>query len=71
MKNLIPPVNEYTFHIYFIDSRDENFIMDASFSISAPHYEAAVAHALAHGHQIVRSAEKESGRILFMRLNKA
>jgi hypothetical protein len=71
MKNFVPTVNNYTLHIYFIDSCDETFIMEVKFSTSAPHYEAAVAQALAHGQQVLRDAEEQYDRTLFMRVCKA
>ena len=71
MKNFTPTVNNYTFNIYFIDPHDETFIMEVKFSTTAPHYEAAVAQALAHGQQILRDAEEKNGRYLFMRSCKA
>lgn len=71
MKNFTPTVNNYTFYIQFIDFCDETFAMEVKFSTSAPHYEAAVAQALAHGQQILRDAEKKNERHLFMRVCKA
>ena len=71
MKNFVPTVIDYTFHIYFIDHYDETFVMEAEFSTTAPHYEAAVAQALAHGQQILRDAEEQYDRILYMRVCKA
>ena len=71
MKNFVPTVNNYTFHIYFIDPCDETFIMEVKFSTSAPHYEAAVAQALAHSQQVLRDAEEKNDRHLFMRVCKA
>lgn len=68
MKNLTPTVNNYAFSIYFIDPFDETFIMEAKFTTSAPHYEAAVAQALAHGQQILRNADEQCDRSLFMRV---
>jgi hypothetical protein len=71
MKNFIPTVNNYTFHICFIDPFDETFVMEVTFSTSAPHYEAAVAQALAHGQQFLRDAKEQCDRNLFMRVCKA
>jgi hypothetical protein len=71
MKNFVPTLYEYTFHIYFIDPFDETFTMEVKFSTTAPHYEAAVAQALAHGQQILRNAEERQDRSLFMRVCKA
>lgn len=71
MKNFVPTVNNYTFYIQFIDSSDETFAMEVKFSTTAPHYEAAIAQALVHGQQILRDAEKQYARSLFMRVCKA
>ena len=71
MKNFVPTVNKYTFTIYFIDSCDETFIMEVEFSTAAPHYEAAVAQALVQGQQVLRDAEEQYDRSLFMRVCKA
>lgn len=70
MKNFTPTANNYTFYIYFIDSCDETFGMEVKFSTTAPHYEAAVTQALAHGQQILRDAEEQYDRSLFMRICK-
>ena len=71
MKNFIPTLNNYAFCIQFIDLCDESFGMEVKFSTTAPHYEAAVAQALAHGQQILRDAEERYDRNLFMRVCKA
>ena len=71
MKNFVPTVNDYTFYIYFIDPCDETFDMEVKLSTGAPHYEAAVAQALAHGQQILRDAEEQYDRSLFMRVCRA
>lgn len=71
MKNFVPTVSNYTFHIYFIDPFDETFVMEVKFSTAAPHYEAAVAQALAHGQQILRDVEEQHDRTCFMRVCKA
>jgi hypothetical protein len=71
MRNFIPTVNNYAFRIYFIDPFDKTYLMEVEFSTSAPHYEAAVAQALAHGQQILRKAEERCGQSLFMRVCKA
>ena len=71
MKNFIPTLNNYALYIQFIDLCDETFAMEVKFSTTAPHYEAAVAQALAHGQQILRDAEKQYDRNLFMRVCKA
>lgn len=71
MKNFIPTLGNYAFYIYFIDPFDETYTMEAKFSTTAPHYEAAVAQALAHGQQILRKAEKLCDQTLFMRVCKA
>lgn len=71
MKNFTPTVNSYDFRIGFIDPLDKTFAMEAKFSTSAPHYEAAVAQALAHGQQVLRDAEEQLDRNLFMRVCKA
>lgn len=71
MKNFVPTLGNYTFHIYFIDPFDETFTMGGKFSTTAPHYEAAVAQALAHGQQVLRDAEERYDRSLFMRVCKA
>ena len=71
MKNFIPTVNNYAFYIYFIDACDETFLMEIKFSTTAPHYEAAVAQALVHGQQVLRDAEEQYDRSLFMRVCKA
>jgi hypothetical protein len=71
MKNFTPTVNNYAFHMYFIDFLDKTFIMEVKFSTTAPHYEAAIAQALAHGQQIMHDAEKQCARRLFMRVCKA
>lgn len=71
MKNFIPTLHNYTFRICFIDPLDKTFAMEAKFSTTAPHYEAAVVQALVHGQQILRDAQKQYDRILFMRVCKA
>lgn len=71
MKNFTSTINNYTFHIYFIDLFDKTYSMKVKFSTTAPHYEAAVAQALAHGQQILRNAEELCGQNLFMRVCKA
>lgn len=71
MKNFVPTVSNYTFHVYFIDPFDETFVMEVKFSTAAPHYEAAVAQALAHGQQILRDVEEQHDRTCFMRVCKA
>ncbi len=71
MKNFIPTLGNYAFYIYFIDPFDETFSMEIKFSTTAPHYEAAVAQALAHGQQVLRDAEEQDDRNLFMRVCKA
>ena len=71
MKNFVPTISDYTFNIYFIDPNDETFAMKVKFSTTAPHYEAAVAQALAHGQQILRDMEEKNDQYLFMRLCKA
>ena len=71
MKNFTPTAIDYSFRIRFIDLYDETFAIEAKFSTTAPHYEAAVAQALAHGQQILRDAEDQYDRILFMRVCKA
>lgn len=70
MKNFIPTLGNYTFYIYFIDPFDETFSMEVKFSTTAPHYEAAVAQALAHGQQVLRDVEEQDDRSLFMRVCK-
>ena len=72
MKNFVPsPANNYAFNICFIDPHNETFAMKVKFSTGAPHYEAAVAQALAYGQQILRDTEKQNGQKLFMRVCKA
>ena len=71
MKNFVPTVNNYTFHIYFIDSCDETYVMETKFSTAAPHYEAAVVQALVYGQQVLRKAKELCGQTLFMRVCKA
>jgi hypothetical protein len=71
MKNFVPTVSNYTFYIYFIDPFDETYVMETKFSTAAPHYEAAVAQALAHGQQVLRNAEEQCDQKLFMRVCKA
>jgi hypothetical protein len=71
MKNFTPTINNYTFYIDFIDPFDETFVMEVKFSTTAPHYEAAVAQALVHGQQVLRDAEEQYDRNLFMRVCKA
>jgi hypothetical protein len=71
MKNFVPTLYEHTFYIYFIDPFDETFVMETKFSTTAPHYEAAVAQALVHGQQVLRDAEDQYDRSLFMRVCKA
>lgn len=68
MKNFVPTVNNYTFYIQLIDFCDKTFATEVEFSTSAPHYEAAVAQALAHGQQILRNADEQCDRSLFMRV---
>lgn len=68
MKNFTLSTHHYTFDIYFLDSCDKTFAMKINFSTSAPHYEAAVSQALVQGHQVMRDAEKQYGRNLFMRV---
>lgn len=70
MKKFTPSTYDYVFHIYFIDPFDETFEMEVKFSTAAPHYEAAVAQALAYGQQILRDAEEQEDRSLFMRVCK-
>ena len=71
MKNFISTTNnDYTFYLHFIDLFDFSSFNVLKFSISAPHYEAAVAQALAHGQQITREAEEQRGQKLFMRLGR-
>ena len=71
MKNFAPTINDYAFRIYFIDPFDETYVAVVNFSTSAPHYEAAVAQALVNGQQILRDAEEQYDRNLFMRVCKA
>ena len=71
MKTPIFALNNYAFRIYFIDPSDETYTMSAEFSTDAPHYEAAVAQALAYGQQVLRKAEERCDQRLFMRICKA
>jgi hypothetical protein len=71
MKNFVPTLYEHTFYIQFIDLCDETFAMEVKFSTTAPHYEAAVAQALAHGQQVLRDVEEQYDRNLFMRVCRA
>ena len=71
MKNFVSTVNNYTFHIYFIDSCDKTYVMETKFSTAAPHYEAAVVQALVYGQQVLRKAKELCGQTLFMRVCKA
>ena len=71
MKNFISTMNkDYTFYLHFIDLLDFSSFVELKFSVSAPHYEAAVAQALARGQQITRNAEEQHGQKLFMRLSR-
>lgn len=71
MKNFTPTISNYDFCIYFIDFCDETFVLEAKFSTSAPHYEAAVTQALMQGQQILRDMEEQYDRSLFMRVCRA
>jgi hypothetical protein len=64
-----PTMPTFKFYLQYIDSEDEDFFQENEFEVKAPHYEAAVATALATGQQVLRDIEKFANKkSIFMRL---